>query len=321
MFAQPTPKRHFQFTLRALLLGTTIAGAALGGLWYALEPIRCETRAVAAIQHAVDMEFVPNESLPPGCNVDYLAPSTAYGRAVCWLARTPGRVNALYVDGKSPAQEFLRSVDSFGELHWLSIESEAVTDADLARLGNLRHLSSLKLYESRVSGEGLASLGDLSALSLLAVSSVHLDETALSGVSQCASVEILGLGFNGSRTIDARAFAHLQKLPRLKELSIGGGFSDEAMPELAAIRTLRKVSIHDCGLSDGGIETLRGNQSIAKLWLHDLPDVTDKSIDVFISMTSLKELYVYDTKVSAAGLKSLTAARPDIDLSPDELLH
>jgi hypothetical protein len=93
------------------------------------------------------------------------------------------------------------------------------------------------------------------------------------------------------------------------------------VPKLVAIPTLRSLQIFDSGLSDQGIEHLRGNSSIEKLWLCDLPGVTDESIDVLVSMTALKELYVSDTKVSAAGLKSLNVARPDIDLSPEELQH
>lgn len=94
-----------------------------------------------------------------------------------------------------------------------------------------------------------------------------------------------------------------------------------SVPKLVAIPTLRSLQIFDSGLSDQGIEHLRGNPSIEKLWLCDLPGVTDESIDVLVSMTALKELYVQDTKVSAAGIKSLSVARPDIDLSPEELQH
>jgi hypothetical protein len=108
--------------------------------------------------------------------------------------------------------------------------------------------------------------------------------------------------------------SNLRKLPRLNSLSISGGIADEAMAEFAAIRTLESLKIFDSGLSDQGIEHLRGNQSIKELWLCDLPDVTDKSIDVLVSMTALKELALRDTKVSVAAIKALAASRPDINL-------
>lgn len=320
MVTQTTPTRKHQFTLRALLVGTTICATALAALWYSLEPIRRETRAMAEIQRAADSEVDPDGLMSAGCIANYLPPETPYARAVCWLGRAPGRVWALSVDGDAPAQEFLRRIDSFSELTELDIRS-AVADADVARLRKLHRLKALQIYESGIQGEGLASLAELPTLTFLGVSSEQLDESALSGVSHCESLEYLALGFDRSHSIDARAYSNLQKLPRLKKLYISGGISDEAMPELIALRALRSLQIFDSGLSDQGIEHLRGNPSIEKLWLCDLPGVTDESIDVLVSMTALKELYVQDTKVSAAGLKSLNVARPGIDLSPEELQH
>jgi hypothetical protein len=206
--ARKNPKPKYQFTLRALVVGTTICAAALAGLWYALEPIRRETQAVAEIQRAAGREVDPNSLFAPDCVANYLAPSTAYGRAVCWLARAPGRVWALSVRGDAPVQELLRRFDSFGELKELSIHSDVVADADLVRLTSLQHLNGLELYSSGVQGEGLASLAELPALRYLCVTSERLDESAVSGIAHCESLEHLAVGFDSTRSIDARAYSN-----------------------------------------------------------------------------------------------------------------
>jgi hypothetical protein len=315
MFTRATSKRYCQFTLRALLIGTTICAAALGGLWYALEPIRRETEAVGAIRRAAAIKVDPDALIPPGCGADYLPPTTAYDRATCWLARAPGRVRALGVYGDAPVQELLRRLDSFGELYELRIDSEAFVDADVARLGKLRHLKLLQVFDAGIRGEGLASLAELPALEYLCVSSERLDESALSGVSHCQGLKCLSLQFDSWQPIDARAISHLRRLPRLEKLLIEGHVSDEMLLVIAEIPTLQSLDIRNRGLSDQGIAHLRDNPSIEKFYVRHSPDVTDESIAVFASMSSLKELYLSDTNVTAAGIRSLAASRPDITVT------
>jgi hypothetical protein len=165
-------------------------------------------------------------------------------------------------------------------------------------------------------GKQLATLSKLENLHSLSVTSAHIDDSVLAAVAKCRHLNDLTLGFGSHRSIDARAFAHLKELPRLEVLWISHGITDDGLREIAAVPHLWWFTCSSYDVTDRGIEHFRGNQTIGQFVLFRAEEVTDKSIDVFASMTALKELEVDIAQISAAGRQSLATSRPDIKVTP-----
>lgn len=338
MSVRCTPRRKYQFTLRALVVGTTICAAALAGLWYALEPIRREAIAVERANQAAERvgkeaaerrEQAIERARQAGTDictqggysagwfrVTYAHDTSAWQRLLCAICRSPGRVTEMSVAGDAPAREILRDLEVFGELRSLNLDSSLVADEDISRIASLRQLSTLKLGAAEVKGKGLAALGKLTSLRSLSVASHRLDDESLAAVAQCRQLDDLTLEFSSQRAIDPRSFAHLRELPRLESLWISHGITDAALREIATLPHLWQFTFYSWVVTDRGVEHLRGNKNIAQLSLLRAPEVTDESLGAFASMTGLKELALFETQISAAGCQSLAASRPDITMYP-----
>lgn len=195
------PVRMFrwrQFSLRGLLVATTLCCAALGLWTVAVAPYRNQWLAVQAVI---------------GANGTYRAEAAndaAWRRAL---------VSTLLGEDR-----FIDVVD-------VDLQRAQVDDALVARLGDLRRLRSLTLDRAKVADEQLLFLVRLRELETLSLRFTAIGDEGVALIAEHPRLERLQL--SGTRVTDASTTG-LRSLPRLKELYLRWtDFSGGELVELA----------------------------------------------------------------------------------------
>jgi hypothetical protein len=124
------------------------------------------------------------------------------------------------------------------------------------------------------------------------------------------------------------ALVHLQRLPRLTRLSLGGPISDDALAQISRIRGLRYLSINNAdsrdvpGPSLAGLRHLASLPELTELWCSC--GLTDDKLDFVRDMPRLRKLSLMDQGLTDAGLAPLTELSQLDELSawgPYSVLH
>jgi internalin A len=85
----------------------------------------------------------------------------------------------------------------------------------------------------------------------------------------------------------------------------GSQFHDADLTQVAKLKSLRFLSIHDSDISDAGLRRISLLSLMAKLYLVNCKKLTDDGLHHLRPMTHLKELGLEGTLVSDEGLKTL----------------
>jgi tRNA A-37 threonylcarbamoyl transferase component Bud32/uncharacterized protein YjhX (UPF0386 family) len=131
-----------------------------------------------------------------------------------------------------------------------------------------------------VDDQGLANLADLAGLGELALWNTSVSDAGLS---------------------------NLRGLPRLHALYLSG--TSVAGPGLARFQNLTWLELNGCPIDDEGARVLQGLTRLECLYL-DGTRMGDTTLQLLAGLKSLKELHVANTRVTAAGIAALHAARP-----------
>lgn len=83
----------------------------------------------------------------------------------------------------------------------------------------------------------------------------------------------------------------------------------EILSEFSALETLR---LANNDISDAGVQRLAKLGALRELNLYGNTNVTDASVDVFLEMDALEEVFLWQTSVTEAALAQLRAARPGL---------
>lgn len=152
-----------------------------------------------------------------------------------------GRLRALTLTlsscGKLPTDEGLRHLTGLRGLETLAVEDAAlITDAGVAVIGELKGLRRLELGNpERVTAAGLACLWRLPLLEVLNIS--------VSAESADAPLE--------------KVLAGIALVKGMREVTLKGSVTDEALKALAQLRGLRRLDVGSChGYTDGGLAVL-----------------------------------------------------------------
>src|SRR5262249_53785384 len=146
------PRRRFGVTVRALMVLVVVVGVGLG--WF-IRGVRLQRDAVSAVERArghvgYEWEYKDDQPVPGG---------TPRAPAPDWLLKRVG-VDCLYS---------VVSVGLYGP----------GTDADLARIGNLRRLRQLNILRAKVTDGGLAHLEGIAGLRALYLSDMPITDAGL----------------------------------------------------------------------------------------------------------------------------------------------
>lgn len=86
--------------------------------------------------------------------------------------------------------------------------------------------------------------------------------------------------------------------------------TDASLPWIAKMQRLEELDLSRCGVSDAGLEALRGNKTLKTLWLTGNPKITDQGLSILASLPKLEMTDVSETSVTEGGWKSLVAKSP-----------
>jgi len=215
-------------------------------------------------------------------------------------------LRALQLSATVPA-ESLDYLKGLTALEYLNISGQELTEAKLAKVGELPWLTQLGIAGHNAS-DGLkyiANLKSLRYLSLAGVRDPRLDEN-LSHVA--GLMELEEINFEDSIIGDA-GLAHLRNMKKLRKLDLfsnpnTGKITDAGIAHLKTLTALEEVRLPSQSLTDIGLQHLAELNSLKKLNLWST-HLTDGGIAVVAQMKSLEEVDVMCPNLTDAGFGRL----------------
>jgi hypothetical protein len=194
-----------------------------------------------------------------------------------------------------------------------SIVADKITDASLARLGQLQHLNSLTLDGSEVTDAGLAHLKGLTQLESLRLDgSARITDAGLGHLKELKSLKILSLG--AAINISDEGLAQLKGLKELEELKLGSasGVTDAGIAHLVGLQNLYRIELNSAsGVTDAGVDHLLRMPQIRGLKLN-ARSLTDAGLNRLQSLKNLKGLILSGAKIKGEILDGIQAAIPGL---------
>lgn len=237
-----TPKRRrFQFSLKAMLLVTTLVCLAFAWLAYERNEVRKREADIAAIEKL-------------GCLIEFDCTQPFRPK---WLRpflgdKSTGEVDTVIFYRGNVTDADLVHIEGMTKIKRLDIHGQQVTDAGLARLAALRNLELLDLHGSQITDAGLAHLAGQKKLNRL-----YLYDTKITDAG----------------------VAHLAGLSELKHLDLSRTeTTDAGLEQLAGLGELQSLYLYNNRVTDAGISHLAGNRKLDLLYLYNT-QVTDQGID------------------------------------------
>jgi WD40 repeat protein len=208
--------------------------------------------------------------------------------------------------GEQPVTDAgLASLKGLGRLKVLDLNLTRVSDGGLVHLKGLSNLSDLRLHGTRVGDAGLAHLENLN-LTRLFLASTPVSDAGLAHVKRMTRLSLLDL--RGTRVTDA-GMAHLKGLSRLAILNLDfTRVGDTGLNHLEGLN-LTALGLGGTSVSDAGLIHLAALKRLERLSLVG-SGIGDKGVAKLHGLTTLRELDLSNTKVTAAGLAAARKALP-----------
>jgi len=157
-----------------------------------------------------------------------------------------------------------------------TLSLKTASSSDLQRVGELKHLNVLEIYESDFDAADLERLSDLVELKRLRLEDFAATDATVNVISKFSKLEILNLP---ASCISDQSFEKLvSSLPNLMLLRIGGmQLSDKGVASLSTLTSLRFLHLCNAPLTDAGLKTFRTMHELESLYL-DGDNATDDGI-------------------------------------------
>jgi Leucine-rich repeat (LRR) protein len=284
-------------------------------------------------------------------NLDYLDLSFTQidDDALKWIAQSKN-LTGLSISRTRVTDAGLHHLDGLQSLKNISLRDTSITDEAFKLLPKLPNLFKAELQHTNVTPEGVLKFQQEFSKRRLPLPygpRLHLryafgkspvDFEWQLGATQPSVAEvntrfielgILGIAGNDSNKVDAPptrirlgsspvtdALLNLvNRLPSLSELSIGGSLvGDDLLRGLAGNTSIMVLILRDSRVTNAGLAYLAQLPNLEFLVLNDC-DVTDAGIIKHITpLTKLKGITLFDSNVSAAGVRALQKAWPDLEI-------
>ncbi len=218
----------------------------------------------------------------------------------------------------------LEELPRFTELEELQLNLSDVSDAGMARVGERTTLKRLWLNCQQVTDAGLAKLADLQALEVFMI--VGMPRVTHDGFAVLRNMRNLKrLAIVRCPAVGDGLAEHLGGLPLERvdfEQSIQ--IADRTAKALGGLNTLRDVNLNFCAeVSDDGVVALAALPQLEKLRMHDLPTMTERSLEALAKAKTLKliELPIHNDNLSEAAIERLRKALPDCLITNDRIVE
>jgi hypothetical protein len=155
----------------------------------------------------------------------------------------------------------------------------------------------------KLNDETVKAMGVLPGVDYFFGGSAQFTDDGLKGFAEWKNLKYFGLdhwfGPEGSKGYFGKGLAHLEALPQLEAVRLGGcRVDDEAPRALAKIKTLQKVDLfHTARVTDEGVAALQAlpNLKIVILGPQFTPRITDRSLEILSHIPTIEEINVTGT--------------------------
>jgi hypothetical protein len=200
--------------------------------------------------------------------------------------------------------------------------AELITDLGMNAIKGWRQLKRLNVRGTRIADDTLVIVSELSQLESLDIANTRVTDSGLENLASLTKLKNLALGRSG---FSDSAMAILRVLSTLESLDLSGparnrrGRASAAMPEsvlsaIASLQGLRTLKLGHSEIDAHGLQKLAVLQRAEKLGLECCSRVNDRAMAELLAWKNLKYLNVQETKVTQAGVASLQAAKPGIQI-------
>lgn len=196
----------------------------------------------------------------------------------------------------------------------LKLDGDAVTDAAIAPLSALTHLTALDVGKSKVTGIGFKTWPARPALMSLKLDDCPgLGDGVLRAIvaafPKLEALEVTG----DAGAISPRGAAELDRLRHLTTLRLRGEVANDAIAaELARVETLTQLNLGKAKLTDNGLVALAKLPKLGKLHIVN-PPITDGALKALKKFRALKEITV-GTETQEAIYNRLRADLPGVTI-------
>ncbi len=323
------------FGYRDFKISSSDMDSKLGRCYFSLQD--CQTMLQAAKQFAL-IEPLPTDLVQLLEKFDITFSSSLNGTRKRIVA---SEIDYLWLPYYGTTDSTLPLLANFPNLTTLKACSLVVKDSSWAVLTKLPKLERLDIENVNLGDEGVAILCRLSQLKEIQIQSKRFPLSAIRRLAELPALEILAID---SDAITDATLDQFPNLPNLKDLTIRGAdnqfhgsglrhlaqhlklsslnvshgqITDDGLQGIGQLKTLKKLYLSDCGdFTGAGIRHLR---SLTELELLNLDEtkITDEAVEPLCalkSLSTLKELDLSYTHLSAAGLAKVKAALPNCDI-------
>lgn len=230
---------------------------------------------------------------------------------------------------------FVPSLEGKTGLRHLVLPQGAVTDDEMAIIGEMTDLEFLKLDGSNVTDRGFAHVANLKKLTILDMKGVRI--TDLAPVADLVQLDLLNLA--PARTTAARSvpgpggppsLGPLRRLTKLTQLMLGDTrIEDRDLAVVAGLPKLFNLDVRGRGITEAGLARLAESRSLTSLELRDTSiadlrplsprlhaiwalgmensHLTDAGIAPLSGKIRLRELTISGSRMTDAGLDHLAS--------------
>ena len=193
-------------------------------------------------------------------------------------------------------------------------------DAAIAAVSELRTVESIELDCGRISSNQLELFGKLPRLKSLNLHNVLLQDSEAPSLRK---LERLSSLVADNRFSDAGLLA-LEGHPALEQIYLNYGNSsitDKGMRSLATMRRLRVIDVSGCEITDAGVRQLSRIRNLRWLDL-SFTQVSDHCVENLLRLQQLRTLRLHATRITSAAVERLRQQLPNAKIvhshsSPD----
>ncbi len=211
-----------------------------------------------------------------------------------------------------PATAWLRGllgIDFFSNVEEVYCENN-LTDDDLKKLGEFKHLKVLEIYNSPITDAGFEHLKQLTQLKTLRLFKTQITDAGLKNLAGMTQLEKIDLRED---SISDAGLAHLAGLTKTKTLLLRSGkITDAGIAHLSKMSELEWLTLRDTEFSDAGLSEIK---KFTKLDYLDIggTKISDAGLTNLKTLPKLNGLVLPST-ISKDGMKELKDCFPAITI-------
>jgi hypothetical protein len=261
------PKRRwFRFSLRSLLLATTVFCIWLG---FKVNAAREQREIVKMVHELGGIVWYDYEFDSAG---NHLTPPPEPG----WLAKLIGvdflhnvlAIRILNENFQTPKDysAVMARLPNVPKLQNLVLTGGKLQDDDFQFLAGLSRLKYIGLIKNEISGEGVGFLKDAKQLQMLFISNNSVSEKGLDTIAAVPNLQWLRLLFCG---ITDSGINRLRPIVSLEKLEVSGAtITDASIDTLLSFPRLNDINLIQTGITPDGVKRLQQARPSLKIVYH-----------------------------------------------------